>query len=38
MYAVPNPHFPPDPAVLNRVAAVVDEITAPPAALGLSRG
>ncbi|GAA4537866.1 HAD family hydrolase [Amycolatopsis samaneae] len=34
VYAVPNPHFPPDPEVLKEVTAVVDGITALPAALG----
>jgi len=33
VYAVPNPHFPPDPAVLAQVTAVIREISALPAAL-----
>ena len=33
VYAVPNPHFPPDPEVLNQVAAVVEKITDLPTAL-----
>ncbi|MEV7092853.1 HAD family phosphatase [Amycolatopsis sp. NPDC051045] len=36
VYAVPNPHFPPDPEVLNQAAAVVEKITDLPGALGLS--
>jgi HAD superfamily hydrolase (TIGR01509 family) len=36
VYAVPNPHFPPDPEVLKEAAAVVDRITDLPEALGLS--
>ncbi|MDT8910508.1 HAD family phosphatase [Amycolatopsis sp. PS_44_ISF1] len=35
VYAVPNPHFPPDPAVLAEAAAVVHDIRELPAALGL---
>ncbi|WP_439385031.1 HAD family hydrolase [Amycolatopsis lexingtonensis] len=35
VYAVPNPHFPPDPEVLARATAVVPEITGLPGALGL---
>ncbi|NBH02244.1 HAD family phosphatase [Amycolatopsis sp. SID8362] len=35
VYAVPNPHFPPDPGVLAQATAVVPEITGLPAALGL---
>jgi HAD superfamily hydrolase (TIGR01509 family) len=27
VYAVPNPHFPPDPAVLAQAAKVLDDIT-----------
>lgn len=34
VYALPNPHFPPDPAVLARVTRVLDDIAALPAALG----
>jgi len=34
VYAVPNPHFPPDPEVLKEVTAV-EKITDLPAALGL---
>ena len=34
VYAVPNPHFPPDPEVLAEVTAVVSAITDLPAALG----
>ncbi|WP_290062423.1 HAD family hydrolase [Amycolatopsis solani] len=33
VYAVPNPHFPPDPEVLAQATAVVPEITGLPAAL-----
>jgi HAD superfamily hydrolase (TIGR01509 family) len=36
VYAVPNPHFPPDPEVLKQATAVVAEITELPGALGLS--
>jgi HAD superfamily hydrolase (TIGR01509 family) len=36
VYAVPNPHFPPDPEVLGQAAAVVGKITDLPGALGLS--
>ncbi|MBE1499759.1 HAD superfamily hydrolase (TIGR01509 family) [Amycolatopsis lexingtonensis] len=36
VYAVPNPHFPPDPEVLAQATAVVPEITGLPGALGLS--
>ncbi|MFG1640495.1 HAD family hydrolase [Amycolatopsis sp. NPDC049252] len=36
VYAVPNPHFPPDPEVLNQATAVVETITDLPGALGLS--
>jgi HAD superfamily hydrolase (TIGR01509 family) len=36
VYAVPNPHFPPDPEVLGRATAVVEKITDLPGALGLS--
>ncbi|MEU4248565.1 HAD family phosphatase [Amycolatopsis sp. NPDC026612] len=36
VYAVPNPHFPPDPEVLKQATAVVTEITGLPGALGLS--
>jgi beta-phosphoglucomutase-like phosphatase (HAD superfamily) len=35
VYAVPNPHFPPDPAVLAKATAVVTDIRDLPAALGL---
>ncbi|MEU7788715.1 MULTISPECIES: HAD family phosphatase [unclassified Amycolatopsis] len=35
VYAVPNPHFPPDPEVLAQATAVVAEITGLPGALGL---
>jgi HAD superfamily hydrolase (TIGR01509 family) len=35
VYAVPNPHFPPDPAVLKQVTAVLGKIIELPAALGL---
>ncbi|MDS0133159.1 MULTISPECIES: HAD family phosphatase [unclassified Amycolatopsis] len=35
VYAVPNPHFPPDPEVLKQATAVVEEITGLPGALGL---
>jgi len=35
VYAVPNPHFPPDPEVLAQATAVVPEITGLPGALGL---
>ncbi|MGW4482544.1 HAD family hydrolase [Amycolatopsis sp. NPDC004368] len=35
VYAVPNPHFPPDPAVLAQTTAVVRDINELPAALGL---
>ncbi len=38
VYAIPNPHFPPDPEVLKQVTAVVDKITDLPTALGLSQG
>ncbi|GAA0638470.1 HAD family phosphatase [Kutzneria viridogrisea] len=34
VYAVPNPHFPPDPAVLAQVHAVLSDIGDLPAALG----
>lgn len=33
VYAVPNPHFPPDPAVLSQATAVVEKITDLPGAL-----
>lgn len=33
VFAVPNPHFPPDPAVLGQVHAVLDAISALPDAL-----
>jgi HAD superfamily hydrolase (TIGR01509 family) len=33
VYAVPNPHFPPDPAVLERVAAVLGDIAELPGVL-----
>jgi hypothetical protein len=33
VFAVPNPHFPPDPDVLAQVAVVLDEIGALPRAL-----
>lgn len=33
VYAVPNPHFPPDPAVLESVAFVLDDIAALPGKL-----
>ncbi|WP_103340323.1 HAD family hydrolase [Amycolatopsis sp. CA-126428] len=36
VYAVPNPHFAPDPEVLKRATAVVEKITDLPGALGLS--
>ncbi|SEB39836.1 haloacid dehalogenase superfamily, subfamily IA, variant 3 with third motif having DD or ED [Amycolatopsis tolypomycina] len=36
VYAVPNPHFPPDPEVLAQATAVVEKITDLPAALGFS--
>ena len=36
VYAVPNPHFPPDPEVLKQAAVVVEKITDLPGALGLS--
>ncbi|WP_410587521.1 HAD family hydrolase [Amycolatopsis sp. lyj-23] len=36
VYAVPNPHFPPDEAVLKQATAVVEKITDLPGALGLS--
>ncbi|WIY04524.1 HAD family phosphatase [Amycolatopsis mongoliensis] len=36
VYAVPNPHFPPDPEVLKQATAVVEKITGLPGALGLS--
>jgi HAD superfamily hydrolase (TIGR01509 family) len=35
VYAVPNPHFPPDPEVLKRATAVAEKITDLPGALGL---
>ncbi|MEQ0559502.1 HAD family phosphatase [Amycolatopsis sp. NEAU-NG30] len=35
VYAVPNPHFPPDPEVLKQATAVVEKITGLPGALGL---
>lgn len=35
VYAVPNPHFPPDPDVLKQATAVVEKITDLPGALGL---
>ncbi|HWD04554.1 MAG TPA: HAD family phosphatase [Amycolatopsis sp.] len=35
VYAVPNPHFPPDPEVVAKVTAVVNDINELPAALGL---
>ncbi|MDT7724168.1 MAG: hypothetical protein QOI21_744 [Actinomycetota bacterium] len=34
VYAVPNPHFPPDPAVLAQAAKVLDDITDLPKVLG----
>jgi HAD superfamily hydrolase (TIGR01509 family) len=34
VYAVPNPHFPPDPAILGQVAKVLDDITDLPTVLG----
>ncbi|MFB9684710.1 HAD family hydrolase [Amycolatopsis plumensis] len=36
VYAVPNPHFPPDPEVLKQATAVVEKITDLPGALGLN--
>lgn len=36
VYAVPNPHFPPDPEVLGRATAVVEKITDLPGSLGVS--
>ncbi|MEV4143264.1 HAD family phosphatase [Amycolatopsis sp. NPDC049691] len=36
VYAVPNPHFPPDDEVLKQATAVVEKITDLPGALGLS--
>ncbi|WIX86752.1 HAD family phosphatase [Amycolatopsis sp. DG1A-15b] len=36
VYAVPNPHFPPDAEVLGQATAVVEKITDLPGALGLS--
>jgi HAD superfamily hydrolase (TIGR01509 family) len=36
VYAVPNPHFPPDPEVMKQATAVVEKITDLPGALGLS--
>lgn len=36
VYAVPNPHFPPDPEVLGQATAVVEKITDLPGALGIS--
>lgn len=36
VYAVPNPHFPPDPEVLGQATAVVEKITDLPGALGFS--
>jgi HAD superfamily hydrolase (TIGR01509 family) len=36
VYAVPNPHFPPDSEVLEQATAVVEKITDLPGALGLS--
>ncbi|MDT7805461.1 MAG: hypothetical protein QOI78_8894 [Actinomycetota bacterium] len=36
VYAVPNPHFPPDPEVVKLATAVVEKITDLPGALGLS--
>lgn len=35
VYAMPNEHFPPDPAVLAKASRVLDDITTLPAALGL---
>jgi HAD superfamily hydrolase (TIGR01509 family) len=35
VYAVPNPHFPPDPEVLKQATAVAEKITDLPGALGL---
>jgi len=35
VYAVPNPHFPPDAEVLKQATAVVEKITDLPGALGL---
>lgn len=34
VYAVPNPHFPPDPEVLAKVTGILDHIRDLPAALG----
>lgn len=34
VYAVPNPHFPPDPAVLAEAVATLSDVAALPAALG----
>jgi len=36
VYAVPNPHFPPDAEVLKQATAVAEKITDLPGALGLS--
>ena len=36
VYAVPNPHFPPDPEVLKQATAVVEKITDLPGALVLN--
>ncbi|VVJ23406.1 Putative phosphatase YieH [Amycolatopsis camponoti] len=36
VYAVPNPHFPPDPEVLKQATAVVEKITDLPGSLGVS--
>jgi HAD superfamily hydrolase (TIGR01509 family) len=35
VYAVPNPHFPPDPAVVAQAAAVLMDISELPSALGI---
>ncbi|HEY3469643.1 MAG TPA: HAD family phosphatase [Amycolatopsis sp.] len=35
VYAVPNPHFPPDPEVLKQATVTVEKITDLPGALGL---
>jgi hypothetical protein len=36
VYAVPNPHFPPDPEVLKQATAVVEKITDLPGSLPAS--
>jgi HAD superfamily hydrolase (TIGR01509 family) len=36
VYAVPNPHFPPDPAVLARASAVLSDISELPGILGVA--